>query len=1055
MATITARLVCHGLGLAWVGLVPTLPLVAAPRPAPACFQVLSGGTQIAGRLGAEAPAAPRTPAAHLLPTADEERAGFVMGRVPLATTFGPAWVWDEPRPETSVALIAMRGEYRAAAVGMHALRAVDGLTPAMSVLSGPAGSTIEATQTDVRAVQPLLYRAGGEELAVNRFLVQAFPLRIERGTSAFLWLSIFVPPDATPGLYQGQLAVGNAAGVGVAIPVRLRVLDLDFRYPRGAWGAYLPGHFHRDTAGAYHNYASENWSAANLERYLGYWKTRGWTSPSLFHVYPDLACVDGKTVADFTDVQAVAAAMKRVGLEGPLCVDLRHTLWWAQSAGLALEAKRAAGQETSGRLDVTGADGQIAGRYGPDALRLWSEAIATLLRTAEREQWPPLLLLPEEEVTAADKCASYDASIATFKQAAGERTLLVDNEIGYGITGEIDRGHRDGIGVREYNNWTEAGLTQARADGAQVWSYNMGWTRAVVWLYTLRTGSSGYHQWADQWLHDQRPHEWLQTWVEADGVVTSTNMEMVHEALCDIAYGQRLEAEATHLDQAGHAPAAAAARQVLAALVAEAPVQRYEFMAWAAARTDADLELRRWRLVEAIGTALAVLGQAPAARPAAPRGPAASPCLAAAAPRQARLAGNPARLLHVNRSTGTITVDGRETEPCWAAAERAGPLWWTAAHERQMRAQAGSEEEFRRQYPPSYASARLLYGDEGLCILVNANHSTQEKARCTHADDDPELWADDCLEFFFQMPHDPTSTYQLIVNVRGARVLNRDRRVRPCGVRTGTISPVNDSGGYAQEIVVPWPDLGLKAPPEPGTVWRFNVCREFHSYDQLTCWAQVEAYFGVADGTLVFEGPAASVALRDLALGQRYSGRNRLSGRIEARTPGERPAYRVELAAEDGRVVAAAAVPATTDRFELTYSAPPVASSRTWRLAVLQAEQRLLVMDVSMPPLGPSVLTETAAVDALAGFRLALPLTVCTGDEDVVAQPLRGEIRDAGGRVYTLGPLPLQQTGPQRLWLDTEGLSPGPATLSLWLDGLRERGLAPVAVQVIASPFAP
>jgi hypothetical protein len=372
-----------------------------------------------------------------------------------------------------------------------------------------------------------------------------------------------------------------------------------------------------------------------------------------------------------------------------------------------------------------------------------------------------------------------------------------------------------------------------------------------------------------------------------------------------------------------------------------------------------------------------------------------------------------------------------------------------------MRAQAGSEEEFRRQYPPSYASVRLLYGDEGLFILANANHATQENCRCTRADDNPELWADDCLEFFFQMPQDPTSTYQLIVNVRGARVLTRNREVRSCGVRTATISPVNASGGYAQEILVPWQDLGLRAPPEPGTVWRFNVCREFHSYDQLTCWAQVEADFGVADGTLVFDGPAAAVGLRDLALGYRYSGRNRLSGRIERRTPGEPTSYRVELAAGDGTVVAATTVPATADRFDVIYEAPPVAQRRIWRLAVLQDGQRLLAMDVPMPALGPSVLAEISSADTLAGFRLALPVTVCTGDEDAAAQTLCGEIRDAGGRVHGLGPLPLRQAGPQRLWLDTDGLTPGTAVLTLWLDGLRERGVTPVAVQVVAAPFAP
>jgi hypothetical protein len=563
--------------LLWAFPAAVSAAVAVAEP----FRVLSDGSEIARRYGAEPGQLPTVSGAHLVPTAEEEQAGFVVGRAPLAASFGPAWVWEEPRPESCLSLFAMRGEYRAAVLGIHALRDLYCLQAGMSPLAGPGPGVVAPAQADTRCVRYLLCRDGGEERWVNRFLVPGFPPRVPAGTTSFLWLSIQVPPDALPGVYLGQVgfAEGAVIGAGVSVPVRLRVLDRQFRYPHGAWGTYLPGHFCRETDRIYHNYALADWTESTLDCYFRFWQTHGLTSPSLFHIYPDLACVDGKTVAEFPEVRAVAQAMRRAGLDGPLCLDLRHTLWWANVAGRVLEEHRGRGQEATGRLEVVGAAGQMASQYGPDALRLWREAIEAFLQAADREQWPAVLLLPEEECSDVHKGASYDASVAAFKAAVGARSLLVDNSIGYGRAGEIDRGHRDGIAVREYNNWTEEGLANARADGAAVWSYNLGWTRAAVWLYTLRTGSTGYHQWADQWLHDRFPLEWVATLIEPDGVVTSTDMEMLHEGLCDLAYAQCLQDEADRLDAAGQRARAAAARGVLATLVDGVPIQRYAFLA--------------------------------------------------------------------------------------------------------------------------------------------------------------------------------------------------------------------------------------------------------------------------------------------------------------------------------------------------------------------------------------------------------------------------------------------------------------------------------------------
>ncbi len=127
-------------------------------------------------------------------------------------------------------------------------------------------------------------------------------------------------------------------------------------------------------------------------------------------------------------------------------------------------------------------------------------------------------------------------------RVARDRAFLVDNAIGYPPNaGEepIDRGARDNLQIREYNNWTEKGLADVRRDGAEVWIYNLGCLRATWGLYQQRVGSTGCHQWADQWGQrkgrDTDP-VYTYTIITPKGMVGSVYMERCREGLDDLAY---------------------------------------------------------------------------------------------------------------------------------------------------------------------------------------------------------------------------------------------------------------------------------------------------------------------------------------------------------------------------------------------------------------------------------------------------------------------------------------------------------------------------------------
>ena len=1025
------------------------PKLRAADGVPPCFSILSAGRRTCEQLRVELPATRAAP--RLTPTAPEESAGLVAAHVPLRTQFRSDWCWAGQNPERRLSYLLARGEYRADCLGVHALRGLDEVTPAIGDLHGPSGARIPHSHVDVRTVHWFGYPLEGKGTTrVNRFLVRSFPLAVAAGRTRFLWVSVCAPPDARPGLYTGVLTLRAGPGVAVDVPLRVRVMDWDFAYPAGAWGTYLPGHLHRKSDGIYHNYAGTDWTAPNLVRMLEFWLSRGWNTPSLFHVYPDLKCIDRRTVADFPDVRRVANAMKATGMPGPLCIDTRHTMWWADAAARKLEALIREGKPTAGDIGVYGPSGHLRTSYGAEALRLYSEAVRQLLDTAAREEWPPVLLIPEEECSHPDKGKSYDACIGALQQVAGHRIILVDNVIGYGRPGELDRGHRDGVPVRQYNNWTPQGLTDARADGAAVWSYNLGWDRAAIWLYNQHIRSGGYHMWADHWLHPQTPLLWTQTLVEPDGIVTSVNAETFHEALCDLAYAQAVRKVANELERAGHTDAARSCRDVLAACTAGQSVQRYEFLAHAEGLSDDDLERRRWAICLSLQEGRALLRRTRTSADGAAPG---TPRLCDAVSLRGEVRPKTARVVHAVLASAPVTVDGHDREPFWASAQRAAPLWWTASTERAMRARAGSLEEFRRQYPPSYAGARIAYDPDALYFLVNCNHATEKKSRCLHGDDDPDLWEDDCMEFFMQAPGDGQPVHQLIVNVRGRRVLKRSLRPQECTAVTATTSPVNDSGGYQQEVRVPWTDLGLAHPPEPGTVWRFNVCREFHSWgEQLTCWAQVEQGFGLADGLLVFGGPVGEFALRDLDLGHRFPGRNRIRGRAVA-ADNSGVACRVTLRNETGEVLVEADTDPKSGAFRLEVDVPPLSTQRAWSLTAAREGAPPVRMQVQLPACRQSVVIDTAPESVLGGARLRLDVSICCGDLSASEHPLRGVVQAADGVEHDLGRLAVRAGGRQRVSISTDGVAPGQAQVRLWLEGMPGLRPAEARTAVTSSPW--
>ena len=897
---------------------------------------------------------------------------------------------------------------------------------------------------------------GTTALWEGRWLERSFPTDLPAHCTAWLWITVHVPEGTRAGLYRGAVVISADGGL-VEIPVRVRVLDFTLQRPPGSWGLYLPGHFAGSDDGVYHNYAEgEEWRAENLERYFRFWKTRGLNSPTLFHIYTDLKCVDGHAVAGFPQVRAFAEAMKAAGLDGDLCLDVRFMAWWANTAAAKLAELRAQGESTAGDIGVYGPQGSAVPDPSEEAKRLFGEVMTQLLDVAEGEEWPHVLLAPEEEVANAGlKNRTYDAFMPVIQSLAPERALLIDNSIGYGRKDALDRGERDAIAFRQYNNWTQEGLDAAARQGQPVRSYNYGWRRSAWGLYQHRIQSTGFHQWADQWKGEPG---WQYAKIRSDGIVSSPNMERARAGRDDHAYLHTLESLVARLDDAGRSAEADRGRQVLEGVTSDLPVNRLKLVDWQRDNRWPQLETRRWQLAVAIQDARRSLGYKVArSGGVAPGKPG---CLGIASrksgPRPAT------KTLYAPRVSEPIALDAEFDEAAWGSAENStGALWWTWQREATMRAQVGSDEEFDKMYLPSHGHAQFAYGDEGLYIAIACNHATEESAWCEFGDDDPGIWQDDCMEFFFQTDPEREAFHQLIVNVCGKRALMRFPDLVPDpGIITATTSPTNDSGGYRQEVFVPWRAFGLAGPPEPSTGWPTNVGREFNSWGQITCWGQVNSQFAEKQhwGMLVFQGGQGTVVFRDLSLGARYPGRNRATGSIALATGGTVDGVGVRVVDGAARVVAEGAITETAGEmasFAVDYAVPTSARGSEWRLQVTGAGGEVLgTVPLLLFPVDRAITIESFPATVVAGSVVPMDLSVKIGDLTAPERDISLSLRRDGGRALRLPATRLADGAEQRLWLDTSGLAPGNYELSISLLGAPTDQADAVQIDVLPSPVS-
>ncbi len=261
---------------------------------------------------------------------DRER-GWVLFHRPWAEV-----VWHNTRPraeeiDAPVRIFASPGEREPVTFCVHLLRDVDDLEVTASDLGPVAADTIDVRHVRYMRAKPNyvgmgLYRIVPDVLEPMWMFHQrdiynpAAPVGLNAGATHRFWLTLQVPDDADPGIYEGAVMVRDDSGAESEVPVKLRVLPIELQEdPSKIWGMY-------------YRHPVRNWARADDEHSKQYWLKRArmehqdMVEHGMHNIVLSAWCrpmnEDGEFEADWTELEKKLELCEEYGFTGPYATHI-------------------------------------------------------------------------------------------------------------------------------------------------------------------------------------------------------------------------------------------------------------------------------------------------------------------------------------------------------------------------------------------------------------------------------------------------------------------------------------------------------------------------------------------------------------------------------------------------------------------------------------------------------------------------------------------------------------------------------------------------------------
>lgn len=178
-------------------------------------------------------------------------------------------------------------------------------------------------------------------------------------------------------------------------------------------------------------------------------------------------------------------------------------------------------------------------------------------------------------------------------------------------------------------------------------------------------------------------------------------------------------------------------------------------------------------------------------------------------------------------TSGNVTVDGRLDEPAWALAVTGSELALLGTRTPAPRATT---------FKFLYTADTLLVGIECQTLIGGRRVMAKPAAR----EHDGSVFGDESLELYLQ-PKTPGSYFHFAANSAGVQYEGQGMDSSWNGGWTARTA--ESELGWQLEVSIPYKTLGLDASPNPGDVWRLNVCRNDRTYQQYQAWSEVSGGF--------------------------------------------------------------------------------------------------------------------------------------------------------------------------------------------------------------------
>ncbi len=314
----------------------------------------------------------------------------------------------DPKPQ----LFASLGEREPVTVTVRALRDLAGVKVTAGSLRMD-GSEIAAELIDVRHVRFMLVRPNYSRFFSYHIapdvLERVDSVAIKQDSNERFWITIRVPDDAKPGVYQGKLTISAAGAPSTDVPLALRVLPIRLRKnPEHIYGMY-----YRDPLRAVHE---KNTPQANEHfRRKAEWERLDMVAHGMNSHISDVTGLardeQGNWTVDGTETETRIALDRKHGLAGkPLVVHIPVSWWYYK-----LVDKRGLGSHM--RL------------VRPDVPQSFFDEVTKMVKAVELEKkkydWPEFLYYPIDEPSTQAASVQFMVNVlAAIKKVPGVRTYV-------------------------------------------------------------------------------------------------------------------------------------------------------------------------------------------------------------------------------------------------------------------------------------------------------------------------------------------------------------------------------------------------------------------------------------------------------------------------------------------------------------------------------------------------------------------------------------------------------------------------------------------------------